>query len=526
MPLPPPRPKGDHLSNLIITIKYGGLKATQFFSKYTTGTYKRLLDDLTDLGFPHPKRSNIVFLSHGTLEFFWPIVPHEKSFFVVNLTKRVTLPQQGEFRDEQLALREKLSIASITIREDANYDPYLEHQGPAPQTARSSRASASTHSQHSKSFIKPPAERYQPYPHPQGPLVGGRHIANSKDQGHQVSLAKSGAKTTHEQAAEMFLDAMETSLGPPLQPKLESVEPSLASPIRRPAPTPQVSRRPSESQANQHPLELRIKREQLSPPLSFLQDVSEKTGTNSQFHIDLTRELSAPASSISSHPSLSQAIPPTPERQQNSSEIPRIAFSQRSDTLLRNGAQQHSQLRQQDSALQIPLPVIPVPAPPPPTPTNPAGPRVLVPMLSTPKPSDLPVIQRLTKELFELRNQVTAAVDKQNHIVEELRKLNAAYVPSKLSLLSQADTRNDTAMKTRIQELERELEEERTNKLELKRHLEVERMKRVETEFILKDVERERRSPFVVPALLETFIKISRATTAAIHHRTASDANS
>lgn len=65
-------------SNIVITIKYGGLKATQFFSKYTPDAYQRLLNDLTDLGFPHPKRGNIVFLSHGTLEFFWPIAPHDK----------------------------------------------------------------------------------------------------------------------------------------------------------------------------------------------------------------------------------------------------------------------------------------------------------------------------------------------------------------------------------------------------------------------------------------------------------------
>ncbi len=77
MPLPT-RPKNRESSNLVITIKYGGLKATQFFSKYTAEAYQQLLNDLSDLGFPHPKRNNIVFLSHGTLEFFWPIALHEK----------------------------------------------------------------------------------------------------------------------------------------------------------------------------------------------------------------------------------------------------------------------------------------------------------------------------------------------------------------------------------------------------------------------------------------------------------------
>jgi hypothetical protein len=71
------RPKNQS-SNVVITIKYGGLKATQFFSKYTAQAYRQLLEDLRELGFPFPKKSNIVFLSHGTLEFFWPIALHEK----------------------------------------------------------------------------------------------------------------------------------------------------------------------------------------------------------------------------------------------------------------------------------------------------------------------------------------------------------------------------------------------------------------------------------------------------------------
>jgi hypothetical protein len=71
------RPKNQS-SNVVITIKYGGLKATQFFSKYTAEAYRQLLEDLRVLGFPFPKKSNIVFLSHGTLEFFWPIALHEK----------------------------------------------------------------------------------------------------------------------------------------------------------------------------------------------------------------------------------------------------------------------------------------------------------------------------------------------------------------------------------------------------------------------------------------------------------------
>ncbi len=48
------------------------------------------------------------------------------------------------------------------------------------------------------------------------------------------------------------------------------------------------------------------------------------------------------------------------------------------------------------------------------------------------------------------------------------------------------------------------------------KELEVERTKRQDMEAILKDVERECKSPFVVPGLLDAFIKIAQATTAAL----------
>jgi hypothetical protein len=54
-------------------------------------------------------------------------------------------------------------------------------------------------------------------------------------------------------------------------------------------------------------------------------------------------------------------------------------------------------------------------------------------------------------------------------------------------------------MKARLQMVERELQ--------------TERKKRMEAEETLKDVERECREPFVVPALLEAFVSISKLTT-------------
>lgn len=63
--------------------------------------------------------------------------------------------------------------------------------------------------------------------------------------------------------------------------------------------------------------------------------------------------------------------------------------------------------------------------------------------MSTPHSGNLSAVQRLRKELIDLKNQTTTGVDKFNNIVEELRKLNAADIPPKLSLYPLADTNDD-----------------------------------------------------------------------------------
>jgi len=58
------------------------------------------------------------------------------------------------------------------------------------------------------------------------------------------------------------------------------------------------------------------------------------------------------------------------------------------------------------------------------------------------------------------------------------------------------------ATKTRLQMVERELREER--------------MQRIRAEDALKDIQRECREPFVVPALFEAFLLISNVTSQAM----------
>ena len=57
--------------------------------------------------------------------------------------------------------------------------------------------------------------------------------------------------------------------------------------------------------------------------------------------------------------------------------------------------------------------------------------------------------------------------------------------------------------------------EKRIKKLE--QDLDTERRMRLEAEDIVKDIQREYKAPFVVPGLLDAFIKLSRLTTQATH---------
>lgn len=46
-----------------------------------------------------------------------------------------------------------------------------------------------------------------------------------------------------------------------------------------------------------------------------------------------------------------------------------------------------------------------------------------------PNPRDIPTIQRLTRELWDLRRQVTAGVARETAIIRELRALNSHSIP-------------------------------------------------------------------------------------------------
>jgi hypothetical protein len=56
---------------LVLTVQYYGLKATQYFSNYSKEGVTRLKKDLELLKFPLPKFDNVSFVSHGVMKAVW-----------------------------------------------------------------------------------------------------------------------------------------------------------------------------------------------------------------------------------------------------------------------------------------------------------------------------------------------------------------------------------------------------------------------------------------------------------------------
>lgn len=135
------------------------------------------------------------------------------------------------------------------------------------------------------------------------------------------------------------------------------------------------------------------------------------------------------------------------------------------------------------------------------TPTMPMASRTSLAAITgrPPNSSDLPKIQTLSRELWDIRRKLTADGVRESVIVDKLKLLHAAYVPEPMSTSSD---RALQVLKTRLREIEKDLENERCLRLK--------------AEATLQDIRRECKAPFVVPALLDAFISISNLTTQAL----------
>ncbi|KAJ7182838.1 hypothetical protein C8R43DRAFT_968210 [Mycena crocata] len=105
-------------------------------------------------------------------------------------------------------------------------------------------------------------------------------------------------------------------------------------------------------------------------------------------------------------------------------------------------------------------------------------------------------VNGLRRELREVRRQLDEDIIAERSLLKQLRELGVEEPEA-------ADTvGGDIGMRVRLENVERELQAERA------------RRRRLEEE--VRDVRRECREPFVVPALLDAFLEISKLTTEAL----------
>ncbi|KAJ7843101.1 hypothetical protein B0H14DRAFT_2779443 [Mycena olivaceomarginata] len=116
---------------LAVTITYEGAKARITTAEEATPVIR---EDLTALGIPHPKRSNVSVVYPGTVRFFWIALPHA----VIRKSLIIGIRPKHDQVEEHRAILDRLSIRSITLKEspakpEAVQAAWRSNPDPAPR---------------------------------------------------------------------------------------------------------------------------------------------------------------------------------------------------------------------------------------------------------------------------------------------------------------------------------------------------------------------------------------------------------
>ncbi|KIM81134.1 hypothetical protein PILCRDRAFT_502530 [Piloderma croceum F 1598] len=111
-------------------------------------------------------------------------------------------------------------------------------------------------------------------------------------------------------------------------------------------------------------------------------------------------------------------------------------------------------------------------------------------------------INNLSRELWKTRKEISTAKERERRLQKEIERLTG----SEMSKLEENESLQERGRRVDI--------ELRMQAVQLK--LDLEQDRRAVVEQLLRDVERECRKPFIVPALLKAFIKISQISDAAV----------
>ncbi|PIL27437.1 hypothetical protein GSI_10585 [Ganoderma sinense ZZ0214-1] len=137
------------------------------------------------------------------------------------------------------------------------------------------------------------------------------------------------------------------------------------------------------------------------------------------------------------------------------------------------------------------------------------------PHSTTPAPPPGPTRARgshaLTRELWDVRRQISALQAQEGDLESEMRR-SGQSVPPKEGTNSVALEQRVKALEDEISALREELSREQQSRRVQEALLRAERLRRTEVETMMHDTSRECKQPFVVPALLDAFMKIGQMT--------------
>ncbi|KAI1798293.1 hypothetical protein LXA43DRAFT_876351 [Ganoderma leucocontextum] len=133
------------------------------------------------------------------------------------------------------------------------------------------------------------------------------------------------------------------------------------------------------------------------------------------------------------------------------------------------------------------------------------------PHSTTPAPPRGPGSHALTRELWDVRRQISALQAQEGDLEAGLRR-SGQRVPPKEGTNSVALEQRVKALEDEITALREELSREQQSRRVQEALLRAERLRRTEVESMMNDTTRECKQPFVVPALFDAFIKIGQMT--------------
>ncbi|KAH9831995.1 uncharacterized protein C8Q71DRAFT_861298 [Rhodofomes roseus] len=119
-------------------------------------------------------------------------------------------------------------------------------------------------------------------------------------------------------------------------------------------------------------------------------------------------------------------------------------------------------------------------------------------------------IGNVTRELWDVRREIAALAARETALEQQLKRLGSCPAPETPAATPLISTTGTPAPRDEISKLRAQLQAEDEARKVAERALEDERRRHELAEAAVADVRRECRAPFIVPALVDAFVQMSR----------------